>query len=119
MFVLWRGDMYVKRFLWGVEGVKDAGSDVLEGLGGVCDRVGSFIVVECDEGNKVGSGDKLGGVGCGIVVSKISERSKVENVRFASSAAYLVSCLLEFKSVHYVLTLLEMQLAMRSTLFLF
>jgi hypothetical protein len=27
------------------------------------------------------------GVGCGIVVSKISERSRVENVLFASSAA--------------------------------
>jgi hypothetical protein len=32
--------MYVKRFLWGVEGVKEIGKDVLEELvGGVCDRV--------------------------------------------------------------------------------
>jgi hypothetical protein len=84
--------MYVKRFLCGVDGVKEAGKEVLEELvGGVCDRVGSFIVVECDEGSKVESGDRLGGVCCGIVVSKISERSNVENVRFASSATYKVS----------------------------
>jgi hypothetical protein len=77
----------VKRFLWGVEGVNEAGSEVLVALlGGVCDRVGSFIVVECEEGSKVGSGERLGGVGCGMVVSKISERSNVENVLFASSA---------------------------------
>lgn len=55
-------------------------------FGGVRDRVGSLTVVECDEGSNVGSGDRFGGVGCGIVVSKISDRSKVENVRFASSA---------------------------------
>lgn len=36
--------------------------------------MGSLIVVVCD------SGDKLVGVGCGIVVSKSSDRSKVENV---------------------------------------
>jgi hypothetical protein len=91
--------MYVKRFLWGVDGVKEAGKEVLEELvGGVCDRVGSFIVVECDEGSKVESGDRLGGVCCGIVVSKISERSNVENVRFASSAGYKVSrCLVPQK----------------------
>ena len=77
----------MKRFLWGVEGVKEAGNDVLvELLGGVCDRVGSFIVVECEEGSKVGSGERLGGVGCGMVLSKISDRSNVVNVRFASSA---------------------------------
>lgn len=44
------------------------------------------MVVECDEGSNVGSGDRLGGVGWGIVVSKISERNSVEKVRFASSA---------------------------------
>ena len=77
----------MKRFLWGVEGVREAGKEVLdELLGGVCDRVGSLMVVECDEGNKVVSGDRCGGVDCGMVVSKISERSNVENVRFASSA---------------------------------
>jgi hypothetical protein len=80
----------VKRFLWGVEGVKEAGIEVLVALlGGVCDLVGSFIVVECDEGSNVGSGERLGGVGCGMVVSKISERSNVENVLLASSAAEL------------------------------
>ena len=79
--------MYVKRFLWGVEGVKEAGNDVLVVLlGGVWDRVGSFIVVECEESINVESGERFGGVGCGIVVSKISERSNVEKVRFASSA---------------------------------
>lgn len=44
------------------------------------------MVVECEEGNRVESGDRFGGVRCGMVVSKISDRSKVENVRFASSA---------------------------------
>jgi hypothetical protein len=88
-----RGDIYVKRFLWGVDGVKEAGNEGFEELlGGVCDRVGSLIVVECDdEGSSVGSGERLGGVGWGIVVSKISERSNVENVRFASSAVSLIS----------------------------
>jgi hypothetical protein len=70
-----------------VEGVKETGSDVLEPLlGGVRDLVGSWLVVECEEGSKELSGERLGGVGCGIVVSNISERSRVENVRFASSA---------------------------------
>jgi hypothetical protein len=79
--------MYEKRFLWGVDGVKEAGRDVLEELlGGVFVRVGSWIVVECEEGNRVESGDRFGGVCCGMVVSKISDRSNVENVRFASSA---------------------------------
>jgi hypothetical protein len=85
----------VKRFLWGVDGVKEPGNDVLdELLGGVCDLVGSFMVVECEEESKVESGDRLGGVDCGIVVSKISDRSNVENVRFASSAGQEVSKLL-------------------------
>lgn len=77
----------MKRFLCGVEGVREAGRGVLDELfGGVWDLVGSWLVVECDEGNKVESGEILGGVGCGIVVSKISERSNVENVLLASSA---------------------------------
>ena len=33
------------------------------------------------------SGERLGGVGCGTVVSNSSDRRSVENVRFASSAA--------------------------------
>ena len=33
------------------------------------------------------SGERLGGVGCGIVVSNNSDRRRVEKVRFASSAA--------------------------------
>ncbi len=41
------------------------------------------MVVE-EEG--IGSGERFGGVGCGIVVSKISARRSVENVRLASSA---------------------------------
>lgn len=77
----------MKRFLCGVEGVRETGNDVLdELLGGVCDLVGSLIVVEWEEGSRLGSGERLGGVGWGIVVSKISDRSNVENVRFASSA---------------------------------
>lgn len=76
----------------GVEGVREDGNEVLdELLGGVCDRVGSCIVVECEEGSRVGSGERFGGVGCGIVLSKISARSSVEKVRFASSAARLIS----------------------------
>ena len=60
-------------------------------LGGVWDLVGSLIVVECEAGSNVGSGERFGGVGCGIVVSKSSDLNKVENVRFASSAVYIVS----------------------------
>lgn len=55
-------------------------------MGGVLDREGSFVVVECVEGGNVGSGDNVGGVGCGIEFSNSSERRRVENVRFASSA---------------------------------
>jgi hypothetical protein len=44
------------------------------------------MVVECEEGRRVGSGERFGGVGCGIDVSKISERRSVEKVRFASSS---------------------------------
>lgn len=47
--------------------------------------MGSLIVVVCE------SGDRLVGVGCGIVVSKSSDLSKVENVRLASSAVDKIS----------------------------
>ena len=51
----------MKRFLWGVEGVRFAGSEEDERfVGGVLDLDGSLMVVECVE---VTSGDKLGGVG--------------------------------------------------------
>ena len=80
----------MKRFLWGVDGVRLAGGKEEDTLvGGVRDLDGSLKVVECVEVGKVGSGDKFGGVGCGIVVSKSSERNNVEKVRFASSAAEL------------------------------
>ncbi len=80
--------MYVKRFLWGVEGVKlaDGSEDDPALAGGVLVRDGSLMVVECVEGGKVGSGDKVGGVGCGIVVSNSSDLNSVEKVRLASSA---------------------------------
>ena len=75
----------MKRFLWGVEGVRLAGSEEDERfVGGVLDLDGSLIVVEWVE---VRSGDRLGGVGCGMVVSNNSDRRRVEKVRFASSAA--------------------------------
>lgn len=75
----------MKRFLWGVEGVRLAGSEDDEKfVGGVLDLDGSLIVVEWGE---VRSGDRLGGVGCGMVVSNNSDRRRVEKVRFASSAA--------------------------------
>ena len=45
--------------------------------------VGSFMLIGCV---RIGSGDRLGGVGWGIVVSKSSERRRFENVRLASSA---------------------------------
>jgi hypothetical protein len=57
----------------------EAGNKALvELLGGVCDRVGSLIVVECDDGSMVGSGERFGGVGWGIELSKISTRSTDE-----------------------------------------
>ena len=78
----------MKRFLWGVEGVMLAGGSDEDGpfTGGVLALDGSLIVVECVEGGNVGSGDNVGGVACGIVVSKSSDLRTVENVRFASSA---------------------------------
>ena len=37
------------------------------------------------EDGRVGSGDKAAGMACGMEESKISDRRRVENVRFASS----------------------------------
>ena len=74
----------MKRFLWGVEGVRLAGSEEERFVGGVLDLDGSFTAVEWVE---VRSGERLGGVGWGIVVSNNSDRRRVEKVRFASSAA--------------------------------
>ena len=57
--------MYENKFLWGVDGVRDAGGRV-DGdalLGGVLDRVGSCIVVTCPAWREAGSGDSGGGVG--------------------------------------------------------
>lgn len=77
----------MKRFLWGVEGVRLAGGSEDEDkmVGGVLDLEGSLTVVEWFD---MRSGDKLGGVGWGILVSKSSDRRRVENVRLASSAAH-------------------------------
>lgn len=71
-----------------MEGVILAGGNDADDpfTGGVLDLEGSFMVVECVEGGSVGSGDNVGGVACGIVVSNSSVRKIVENVRFASSA---------------------------------
>ena len=74
----------MKRFLCGVEGVRLAGREEERFVGGVLDLDGSLIVVEWVE---LRSGERLGGVGCGMVVSNNSDRRRVENVRFASSAA--------------------------------
>lgn len=108
--------MYVKRFLWGVEGVRLAvGSDEEDPLTGGVLLDGSLMVVECVEGGRVGSGDKVGGVGCGIVVSNSSDLNSVEKVRFASSAASSQHWL---QTVRYRvgLTFLKVQLAVRRTL---
>jgi hypothetical protein len=81
----------VKRFLCGVEGVRETGSEEAGPLlGGVRDLVGSWLVVEL-LGSNVVSGERFGGVGWGIVVSNNSDRSKVEKVRFAVSADINVS----------------------------
>jgi len=38
--------MYEKRFLWGVEGVREEGREEAEGLlGGVCDLAGSWVLL--------------------------------------------------------------------------
>lgn len=87
----------MKRFLWGVEGVRLAGSDEDETfVGGVLDLDGSLTVVEWVE---VRSGDRLGGVGCGMVVSNNSVRRRVEKVRFASSAAESQTTILRLNKV--------------------
>ena len=93
ILVWWRGDIYENRFLWGVEGVRLAvGSDEEDTfVGGVLDLDGSLMVVDRVEVCKVGSGNSEGGVGCGTDVSKSSERSSVEKVRFASSASHCQS----------------------------
>lgn len=75
------------------------------------------MVVECDEGSKVASGERFGGVGWGIVLSNISDRSNVENVRFASSAAKRISYWLK-GDFYSFLTPLEMKLAVRRSFFL-
>lgn len=108
--------MYVKRFLCGVEGVRLAGGseDDDAWAGGVRDLDGSLIVVECVD---VISGDRCGGVGWGIVVSKSSDRRRVENVRLASSAAQVqkgLSCSLMGQNV---LTFLEMKFPIWNSLF--
>ena len=77
----------MKRFLCGVEGVRLAGGseDEEKTVGGVLERDGSFAIAERLESR---SGERLGGVGWGMVVSKISDRRRVEKVRFASSAVH-------------------------------
>ncbi len=56
--------MYVKRFLWGVDGVRlVGGSDDEEvWVGGVRDLDGSLMVVDNVFDGIVGSGDSVGGV---------------------------------------------------------
>jgi hypothetical protein len=84
--------MYEKRFLWGVEGVREDETGAGGGpLGGVCDLVPSCTLVACDDRATLCSGDRLEGVSCGMEPSNNSARSKVEKVRFASSAEILVS----------------------------
>ena len=83
-------------------------------VGGVLDLDGSLMVVECVELGKVRSGDREGGVGCGIDVSKSSERSRVENVRFASSATRF-ELVASQRFVQLLLTFLKMKLPMRWT----
>ena len=84
----WRGDIYEKRFLCGVEGVKLEGREGGGLFGGVCDRVLSRACPERDEPGILLSGDNVGGVTCGIVPSNNSALNNVEKVRFASSASY-------------------------------
>lgn len=78
----------MNRFLWGVDGVRllVGREDDEKLVGGVLDLEGSFTVVEWVD---VTSGDRVGGVGWGIVVSNNSDRRRVENVRLASSATPL------------------------------
>ena len=53
---------------------------------------------------EVKSGERLGGVGCGTVVSNNSDRSRVEKVRFASSAAKNQSQLSRSAKGHRIFT---------------
>lgn len=93
--------------MWGVDGVREDGRELVEALfGGVRDLVESRMLAECDAVDKVCSGDILGGVACGIEPSKSSARSSVENVRFASSAKNGQICLLRVKGRRW-LTLLK------------
>ena len=102
----------MKRFLWGVEGVRLAGSEEERFVGGVLDLDGSLSMVEWAE---VRSGDRLGGVDCGMVVSNNSDRRRVEKVRFASSAAGEQNQFsMLAKDYRALLTFLEMELPMRS-----
>ena len=85
-------------------------------VGGVLDLDGSLIVVEWVE---VRSGDRLGGVGWGMVVSKSSDRRRVEKVRFASSAAESQNVILHDRRVlqrycRALFTFLKMKLSVRS-----
>lgn len=54
----------MKRFLWGVDGVRLAGGsdDEEPWVGGVRDREGSCMVVACVFDGRIGSGDTVGGV---------------------------------------------------------
>lgn len=74
-----------------MDGVKLDGKDGGALLGGVCARVPSFTLVVREDCGKLLSGDNVGGVACGIVFSKSSALSRVEKVRFASSAGLDVS----------------------------
>ena len=84
-------------------------------VGGVLDLDRSLIVVEWVE---VKSGERLGGVGCGTVVSNNSDRRRVEKVRFASSAVQNQSQLSRCaRGYRVLLTFLKMELSVRSPFF--
>ncbi len=77
--------MYEKRFLCGVDGVSEDGSEMAELLfGGVWDRVPS-VAFNLEEFGSELSGE-WEGAAWGTEPSNSSARSNVENVRFASSA---------------------------------
>lgn len=73
----------------GVEGVRDDGSDTEPVSGGVCARVLSLVLTR-DEVGKECSVDDCVGAFWGTECSKISDRKRFENVRFASSAIELL-----------------------------
>lgn len=87
---LWfRGDMYVNKFLWGVDGVMVGGKEGAGAAGGVLDLAPpSYRFAEREDPC---SGDIDRGVACGIEPSKSSERSSELYVRFACSARLHVS----------------------------